>query len=156
MLKFGCRTLHFYPIMLLLFSFLRRSVEIVLRFHIYNDNMDFLIPFLIFFSQSLFGYLIHRFYSKKNISTTTERNRHNVLSPFKTMATVYMSNKSYLNKDSKLKKIILIIFASFFNFIGCLIRKTHEIPLGNEEDNNSILEERIRSIQNYLFVIVYE
>ena len=67
-MKFGFRKLHFYPIMLLLFTFLRRSVEIILKYYIYEDNIEFIIPFLIFFSQSLFGGIIYLYYIKKNFS----------------------------------------------------------------------------------------
>ena len=65
MLKFGFRKLHFYPLMLLLFTFLRRGIEIVLKYYIYEDNIEFIIPFLIFFSQSLFGGIIYLYYIKK-------------------------------------------------------------------------------------------
>ena len=56
-------------------------------------------------------------------------------------------NKSYEINDSKFKKISLIIFASFFNFVGSIIRSDDAINFGEKEENNSQLEIRIRSIQ---------
>ena len=145
MLKFGFRKLHFYPLMLLLFTFLRRSIEIVLKHYIYDDNIEFIIPFLIFFSQSLFGGIIYLYYIKKNISE--EGNKHNILSPFKVGEIKYVSNKSNLNKHSKIKKIILILFASFFNSIGSIIRNDDLIIFPIVEDKNTQLEIKVRSIQ---------
>ena len=145
MLKFGFRKLHFYPLMLLLFTFLRRSIEIVLKHYIYDDNIEFIIPFLIFFSQSLFGGIIYLYYIKKNISE--EGNKHNILSPFKVGEIKYVSNKSNLNKHSKIKKIILILFASFFDSVGSIIRNDDLIIFPIVEDKNTQLEIKIRSIQ---------
>ena len=65
MLKFGFRTNNFYPLMLLLFIFLRKCLEIIIKYHDYKDNVDFIISFLIFFSQSLIGFIIYLCYSKK-------------------------------------------------------------------------------------------
>ena len=56
-------------------------------------------------------------------------------------------NKSYEINDSRFKKISLIIFASFFNFVGSIIRSDDAINFGEKEENNSQLEIRIRSIQ---------
>jgi len=145
MMKFGFRKLHFYPLMLLLFTFLRRSIEIILKYYIYEDNIEFIIPFLIFFSQSLFGGIIYLYYIKKNFSE--ESNKHNILSPFKVGAITYVSNKNKSNKYTKIKQVILILFASFFNFDGTMIRKDDLIFFANDEDKNTQLETRVRSIQ---------
>ena len=56
-------------------------------------------------------------------------------------------NKSYEINDSKFKKISLIIFASFFNFVGSIIRSDDAINFGEKEENNSQLEIRVRGIQ---------
>ena len=40
-----------------------------------------------------------------------------------------------------------MIFASFFNFIGSIIRSDDVINFGTKEENNSLLEIRVRSIQ---------
>ena len=154
MLKFGFRKLHFYPLMLLLFTFLRRSIEIVLKHYIYDDNIEFIIPFLIFFSQSLFGGIIYLYYIKKNISE--EGNKHNILSPFKVGEIRNVTNKSNSNKYSKIKKIILIFFTSFFNSIGSIIRNDDFIIFFKiVEDKNTQLEIKIRSIQIIISSLLY-
>ena len=79
MIKFGFRKLHFYPLMFLLFSLLRKIVEIILRYQPYKNDIDFLITVLIFFSQCLFGFIIYLCYSKKSISRS--ESKENVLSP---------------------------------------------------------------------------
>ena len=65
MIKFGFRKLHFYPLMFLLFSILRKTVETILKSRPYEDYLDFLIPLLIFFSQFLFGLVIYLLFKEK-------------------------------------------------------------------------------------------
>ena len=120
MLKFGFRNKNFYPIMLLLFIVLRTCLDKLMKIHPYKNNIDFLLPFLIFVSQSLICFL-----------TTIE----------------LIINNPYLSTDSLIKIRFLIFFASFFNFIGSIIRSDDVINFGKKEENNSSLEVRIRSIQ---------
>ena len=56
-------------------------------------------------------------------------------------------NKSLISNASKLKRICLIIFASFFNFTGSTIRSVDVYNSGKKEENNSLLEVRVRGIQ---------
>ena len=49
MIKFGFRNNNLYPLMLLLFIFLRIFVEKIIKRHPYKENVDFVIFFLIFF-----------------------------------------------------------------------------------------------------------
>ena len=49
MLELGFRNMHFYPIMLLLFTFLRIITEKILQLHYYKKNINFIIPFSLFF-----------------------------------------------------------------------------------------------------------
>ena len=65
MLKFGFRKNNFYPLMLLLFIFLRICVDKILSIHPYKKNIDFIISFIIFFSQSLIGAIIMLYYYSK-------------------------------------------------------------------------------------------
>ncbi len=58
MIKFGFRNNNLYPLMLLLFIFLRIFVEKIIKRHPYKENVDFVIFFLIFFSQSLIASII--------------------------------------------------------------------------------------------------
>jgi len=142
MLKFGFRHNNFYPIMLLIFIFLRKCMDILLKLHPYKNNIDFIIPFLIFSSQSLIGYLIHLYYYKKNILE-----KKNNKPPAKIGSITLITNKTYANRDNKIKRWSLMIFASFFNFIGAIIRSDDVINFGTKEENNSLLEIRVRSIQ---------
>ena len=99
-MKFGFRKLHFYPLMLLLFIFLRRCAVECLIALTYKQKIDFIIPFLIFLSQSVIGGLIHLYYSKLNTKNET---KYNVLSPFKIKALSFIYKKSNLSKVSKKK-----------------------------------------------------
>ena len=143
MLKLGFRNNNFYPLMLLLFIFLRKCLEIIIKYHDYKDNVDFIISFLIFFSQSLIGFIIYLCYSKKN---KTKRKTNN-LSMTITLKKDNELNKSLISNASKLKRICLIIFASFFNFTGSTIRSVDVYNSGKKEENNSLLEVRVRGIQ---------
>ena len=142
MLKFGFRHKNFYPLMLLLFIFLRIVADKILKLHPYGDNIDFIIPFLIFFSQSLIGFIIYLYYSKKSSSSKTSD-----LTPIRIGTIELILNKSYISNDSKKKIILLVISASFFDFIGCIIRNNDVINFGKKEENNSRLEVRVRSFQ---------
>ena len=145
MLKFGFRNKNFYPLMLLLFIFLRKCLEIILSYHPYKDNIDFIISFLIFFSQSLIGFIIYLFYFKRNKDEV--KTAQIQISPTKIGKIILIENKTYISNDSKLKKICLIIFASIFNFIGTIIRSDDAVNFGKKEENNSLLEVRVRGIQ---------
>ena len=68
MLKFGFRNIFFYPLMFFVFSFLRICLDKILKIHQYKNNIDFIITFLIFSSQSLIGFIIFSCYKRKNTS----------------------------------------------------------------------------------------
>ena len=142
MLKFGFRNKNFYPIMLLLFIVLRTCLDKLMKIHPYKNNIDFLLPFLIFVSQSLICFLIHLYYYKKKKRKKKEKNIINQLTTIELII-----NNPYLSTDSLIKIRFLIFFASFFNFIGSIIRSDDVINFGKMEENNSSLEVRIRSIQ---------
>ena len=57
--------------------------------------------------------------------------------------------KDNKEKYDKIKLICLIIFTRFFNFIGATIRSNDVINFGIKEENNSLLEIRVRGIQIY-------
>ena len=146
MLKFGFRNNNFYPLMLLLFIFLRICIDKIFTIHPYKKNIDFIISFLIFFSQSLIGAIIYLYYNfrKKKVS---EIPRKITVTSTVIYNYSFFKNKSKISNDNTCKKICLIIFASFFNFVGCVIRSADVINFGKKEENNSSLEIRIRSIQ---------
>ena len=135
MLKLGFRYKQFHPFMLFTFDFLRKCLEILFNLHPYKDNISFLIMFLFFFSQSLIGLIIYFYYSKKR----TKIKKH--------IGAIQLINKFYKKNDSKLKKFVLIIFASFFSFVGNTIPSNDVIKIWKKEETNSQLEVRVRSIQ---------
>ena len=145
MLKLGFRKNNFYPLMLLLFIFLRIVIEKILKIHPYKKNIDFIISFLIFFSQSLIGGIIYLYYYYRK-NKVDERVLKLGLSFSSSSGSVFMYKTNEI-KDNKCKKIWLMIFASFFNFVGCVIRSADVVNFGKKEENNSQLEIRIRSIQ---------
>jgi len=145
MLKLGFRKNNFYPLMLLLFIFLRIVIEKILKIHPYKKNIDFIISFLIFFSQSLIGGIIYLYYYYRK-NKVDERVLKLGLSFSSSSGSVFMCGTNEI-KDYKCKKIWLMIFASFFNFVGCVIRSADVVNFGKKEENNSQLEIRIRSIQ---------
>ena len=145
MLKLGFRKNNFYPLMLLLFIFLRIVIEKILKIHPYKKNIDFIISFLIFFSQSLIGGIIYLYYYYRK-NKADERVLKLGLSFSSSSGSVFMYKTNEI-KDNKCKKIWLMIFASFFNFVGCVIRSDDVVNFGKKEENNSQLEIRIRSIQ---------
>ena len=152
MLKFGFRNKNFYPLMLLLFIFLRIVLDKILKAHPYKDSINFITAFLIFSSQSLIGYFIYLFYSKRNYSSSINNNTINTTNTKRTISKDYISVKKKGSDESNPKNInikvwCLIIFCSFFNFVGCIIRSDDVINFGRKEENNSLFEIRVRSIQ---------
>ena len=125
MLKFGFRNKNFYPIMLLLFIVLRTCLDKLMKIHPYKNNIDFLLPFLIFVSESLICFLIHLYYYKKKKRKKKEKN----INQLTTIELII--NNPYLSTDSLIKIRFLIFFASFFNFIGSIIRSDDVINFGN-------------------------
>ena len=107
MLKFGFRNNFFYPLMFFVFSFLRICLDKILKIHPYKNNIDFIITFLIFSSQSLIGFIIYLYYRRKNSVKEIISN-----SPIRIGTIRLIITKPKQNKDS-LKKIILLLFFCF-------------------------------------------
>ena len=145
MLRFGFRRKNFFPLMLLLFIFLRICLEKIFEIHPYKNNIDFIIIFLIFFSQSLIGGIIYLYYYPRK--KKFEQLSQGITLSNSNLSSSFLILKQNEIKINKTKKIVLIIFASFFNFIGCIIRSADILNFGKREENNSYLEVRIRSIQ---------
>ena len=147
MLKFGIRKNNFYPLMLLLFIFLRICLEKILAIHPYKKNIDFLISFLIFISQCLMGCIIYLYYCCRKIKLYERTPTRS--SSISSISSYIFWNKTKTDeiKDNKCKTICLVLFASFFNYVGCVIRSADVLHFWKKEDNNSQLEIRIRSIQ---------
>ena len=130
--------------MLLLFIFLI-CLEKIFEIHPYKNNIDFIIIFLIFFSQSLIGGIIYLYYYPRK--KKFEQLSQGITLSNSNLSSSFLILKQNEIKINKTKKIVLIIFASFFNFIGCIIRSADILNFGKREENNSYLEVRIRGIQ---------
>ena len=135
MVKFGFRKNNFYPLMLLLFILLRIIIDKILKIHPYKNNIDFIISFLIFFSQSLIGGLSYLYYYHRK--KKDDQQYFKLDSSYSSSVTNFTGSifvhKINEVKDSKTKKIFLIIFASFFNFVGCVIRSADVLNFGKEK-----------------------
>ena len=145
MLKFGFRNKQFYPLMLLLFAFIRNCLELIMDIHPYKDNVGFVIMFLLFFAQTLVNSVIFFFNSKNNIILRKSHSNGSIKLIF---------NKFKSSNDSKLKIFFLILFASFFYFVGCVIRTNDVINFGDKRENNSKLEVRVRSVQIIISTLI--
>ena len=80
-------------------------------------------------------------------SSDVKKNKNIYLSPIRIGQIILIANKSYISNDTKFKKVVLIIFACCFNFIGSIIRADDAINFGKKEENNNLLETRLRGIQ---------
>ena len=143
MLKFGTRSNSSYPLKFFVFSFIRLVIQSILRVHPYKDNLDFLITFLIFFSQSLIGLIIYLYYSRINSPKETINAPNRIGS----LEIELISYKPKEHKDSLIKIRFLLFCASVFYFIGTLIRNNDILYSGKKEENNMQVEVRVRSIQ---------
>ena len=67
MIRIGIRNNLFYPSMLVLFILLRRIVQEFITFNFKNQLNPYLLPFLIFISEFIFGLIAMRYtiYKKK-------------------------------------------------------------------------------------------
>ena len=114
-------------------------------YHPYNKNANCLIPLLMSISQSLFGFIFYKKYSTyedleekvflKNKNSSSKNHASSI------------SFKLYKRNDSNIKIWILILFTSFYNSIGAVIRSDDVVDFGKKEENNHLLEIRVRSIQ---------
>ena len=121
-----------FPIFLLVFTTLRGIVEIIITEN-NNELPPFLLPLLIFVGQFIAGFSSHLYSIYKNKSNNKDKpKRHRLI-----------KNHTIQLKDSNTKIIFLVLLASFFSFIGTVVRKFKI----NEELYAKTLEGRIKSFQ---------
>ena len=121
MIKIGIRNNLFYPTMLVLFIILRRIVQQVLTEKYKNLN-KYILPLLIFISEFIFGLIAMRYsiYKKKNTNAS------------KIMGiTLIEPQEINLQIDNQKTIFCLILFASYFNFSGTMVRKFVNIKMEN-------------------------
>ena len=133
MMKIGVRHNLIYPVMLIVFIGLRKIVEILLDLY-FKDIGKYLLPFLIFISKFIAGFIAKN--ASKHIIKSNSR---------KTLVGVKLiqSKKQVPKADKNLKIIVLIFFASYFDIIGTMIRKYFSTVISNKQ----FLEERLKSFQ---------
>ena len=135
MIKIGVRKNLIYPSMLLLCITLRRIIEIFFLQNFINELGNYLLPFLIFFSQFVFGLLFTCCFSYKQKSNKINK----ILGIQLIHAKIQISE---LSSDSQITTFILIFFASYFNCLGTLIRKNKQ-----NDFEGKTLYNRLRSFQ---------
>jgi len=112
--KIGIRNNLYYPLMLIVCISIRKIDEIIINLSCQYDKGYFIIPLLIYTSQFLAG-LIPFFNSEKK-KTSEKNNAYSGIELIKNQSTIDQP-------DNETKIYILIIFASFFNYIGVIVRK---------------------------------
>jgi len=112
--KIGIRNNLYYPLMLIVCISIRKIDEIIIKVSCEYNKGYFIIPLLIYTSQFLAG-LIPIFYFEKK-KTSEKNNTYSGIELIKNQSTIDQP-------DNEIKIYILIIFASFFNYIGVIVRK---------------------------------
>jgi len=132
MIKIGIRHNLIYPVMLIVFIGLRKTVEILIRNKF--DIGKCLLPFLIYFSKFLAGMIAQK-YSQYILKSDNR----------KTMVGYKLiHSRIEVPQVDKIKKILLLIFfASYFDILGTMIRKYFNITASND----NFIEERLKSFQ---------
>ena len=146
-IRIGIRNNLFYPFMLLLFINLCRGVEIIIKYTIKDkDNIKYIYPILIFIPQ-LFGGIFAQLY---NINKEKKENTKST----KIEGIELIKKTNELKRpDSKNKILLIVILASYFNFITILLGK-HYFPFYKQKPTDSFLERRIRSMQIFITSIL--
>ena len=101
--KIGIRNNLYYPLMLIVFILLRNIVEIILSKAFDYEGSSFIIPLFLFISLFFAG-IIGRY--QNNYSENE----------------LFKNKPEIIQQDSKIKIYILILFASYFNYLGSIVR----------------------------------
>ena len=138
MLKIEIRHNLVYPGMLILFIGLRRIIEILIQ-TLFDSVGMYLLFTSIFISKLIAGFIAMHF-SKFIIKSNNDSNDMN----YSIMGIrLPKSNLEISTVDSIPKIIVLIFFASYFDIIGTLVRRSFNM---NDRKNKS-LEERVKGFQ---------
>ena len=130
--KIGIRNNLCYPSMLILFLSLRKIVEILMGIKqiCKYSNGFFIIPSLIFISQFFAGF-IPLYFNIKSKKISQKNSNYLGIELIQNQPTI-------IQPDKQIKIYALIIFASFFNYIGVIVRRNI---------NDFHFENKIRGIQ---------
>ena len=112
--KIGIRNNLYYPLMLIICISIRKIDELFIKYLCKYKNGFFIIPLLIFISQIFAGLIGCLCYEKKKASQ-----KNKIYSGIE-----LIQNKStIILPDKQIKIFILMIFASFFNYVGVIDRR---------------------------------
>ena len=146
MIKFGIRQNLFYPLMFIFFIFARRIIKhYIERKDHYNFNGPFLLVLLMYIFEVIISTIIYFRNQKREKRELTEKLYSN--------RRLKLINKEEIIKraDNICKILILIIFASYFDFIGSINRR-YLIPklyrLSNKNYENT--DNRGRSLEIFI------
>lgn len=132
-IKIGVRRNLLHPLMLLVFIALRRIVQYLFKY--YTDSMGpYLLPSLIFLSKFIFGLIAYLFLIYKSRSSNGIK-----------YAGINLISSNYKIKqvDNTSRIVILVLLASYFDFVGTMTRKFFTY----EGITSKTLENRVRSFQ---------
>lgn len=127
MIKFGIRHNLCYPLILIILIALRRIVELLLK---RIGDLGVFPLLLIFLSKSLAG-LISKHYFNDQKKKGTNKNLNMALMKY------IKFNKNNLQKDSSTKIIILLLLASYFDFVGSVVRKVSNFKENSDKNFRS-------------------
>ena len=136
MIKFAVRNNLYYPLMLILFTFLRNIIDILLK-AIFNLKSPYFTSILIFFSEFLFGSMTIWY------NNSSSENNSKII---KSMGIKLIQRKTKISRsDTNLIIYILIFFASYFDFISLTYMRFY-IPFRNKVENDFLIKD-VRSLQ---------
>ena len=136
MIKFAVRNNLYYPLMLILFTFLRNIIDILLK-AIFNLKSPYFTSILIFFSEFLFGSMTIWY------NNSSSKNNSKII---KSMGIKLIQRKTKISRsDTNLIIYILIFFASYFDFISLTYMRFY-IPFRNKVENDFLIKD-VRSLQ---------
>ena len=115
MIKFGWRYSLLYPSLFILFILLRRITKIILEYHFPKYKFSFFSILIIFIFEIIIGSICLCYQKRKNGPVASAG----------FLGISLMENVSIFNRpDSNLKIILLIFFASYFQFVGATCRRS--------------------------------
>ena len=136
MIKFAVRNNLYYPLMLILFTFLRNIIDILLK-AIFNLKSPYFTSILIFFSEFLFGSMTIWY------NNSSSKNNSKII---KSMGIKLIQRKTKISRsDTNLIIYILIFFSSYFDFISLTYMRFY-IPFRNKVENDFLIKD-VRSLQ---------
>ena len=114
MIKIGLRNNLLYPLLLIIFTFFRRILSVVISELLEFESSLSFLTFLMFFSEFITGLIIYIYqlkFIKHNKKTNSKKSRIKYL--------VLNNKMSY--HDSKFKIYLLIFIATYFDFVEFIL-----------------------------------